>query len=342
MFSIFVYSLLFILTIVSAWRIYKQKKNNKQLTRWGQFIHIILYTFTIGTWLYQLAIWLIPNGNFIHETLRLPHHYVEIKKANIGKMEEERYPYGKHSNQYLLYFEPADKKITQERIVYFIHGGGWRMGSPELYRPAAKFFTERGYVVLMPAYRLAPKHNFADMREDLNLGMRKALNVLEWKKLNHQKIILIGDSAGGHLAALLLYDRKNLKNIGIDQSKFDCFISLAGALNLDNMPNSVAVRQFAGSPMDSIFHAANPYNYIQNNEETPVLCIHGTCDGYVNYNASKSFIKKLNQVRPNLAQMATLDDATHLEVVGEWIYEENDTRLFLERWLNKMENQITN
>jgi alpha-beta hydrolase superfamily lysophospholipase len=342
MFSTFLYVLLLVLTLVSVWSIYKKRKDKNKLSIRARIIKIILFTITIGIWLYQIAIWLLPNGNFLHETLRLPHHYIEIKRASIGNMEEERYPYGKQSNQYLLYFEPKNKEITQERIVYFIHGGGWHIGSPELYRPAAQFFTERGYAVIMPAYRLAPKYGYQAIRKDLNLAMRKALNVLEWKKLHHRNIILIGDSAGGHLAALLLYDRKNLKNIGIDQSKFDCFISLAGALNLDKMSHSVAVRRFVGSPMDSTFHVANPFNYIQENEETPVLCIHGTCDGYVNYNASKSFVKKLNQIRPNLAQMATLDDATHLEVVGKWIYEENDTRLFLERWLSKFEKVIQN
>ncbi len=343
MFSTILYLLLAIFTIVSAFVIYKKRRAaSKKQSRWKRILHLLLFSFSVGLWLYQLCLWLIPNGNFVHETLRLPHHYVALQRVNVSQMTEERYPFGRDARQYLLYFEPKDGKVKQEGIVYFLHGGGWHTGSPELYRPVAQFFVNRGYAVVMPAYRLAPTHGYFEMREDLNLGMQKALAVLKSKNLQRRKFLLIGDSAGGNLAALLLYDRKNLSQIGISPSKFDCFIALAGALNLDEMANSIAVKDFAGSPMDSVFHLANPINYIQKNENTPVLSIHGTCDGYVNYSASETFVKKLNQIKPNLAQLVTIDDDTHLDVVGKWIYQKNATRMFLEKWLDKRELQVKN
>ncbi len=346
MFNILYYTILIACSLASAYIFSKKQPKVKRSALqlfFRRMNYAVLLLITLLLWSYQIALWTIPKGASLHETLRIPHYGSKLSSVDLSEMIEETYPFGKDRRQYLMYFEPENGQITQDRVVYFIHGGSWKMGSPELYRPAAKFFVQRGYAVIITAYRLAPQYNYLDMREDLNQSMKKVLTILKSKQLDRKKILLAGDSAGANLAALLLYDRKNLAKIGLEQSKFDCFISFAGPLNLNVLTTSQELTDFAGTPQDSTFQQANPYQYIQQNEKIPVLCFHGTKDGYVNYDCSKTFVQKLNMVQSNLAQLVTLDNETHINIIGDWIYDtDSEIHLFLNNWLDDIEKKIKN
>ena len=346
MFNILYYTILIACSLASCYIFSKQQPKVRRTAMQLFFRRLnygVLLAITLSLWAYQIALWVVPKGTTQYETLRIPQYGSKLSSVNLSGMIEETYPFGKDRRQYLMYFEPENGAITQDRVVYFVHGGSWRMGSPELYRPAAQFFVKRGYAVIITAYRLAPQYNYLDMREDLNQSMKKVLTILKSKQLHRKKILLAGDSAGANLAALLLYDRKNLAKIGMKQSKFDCFISFAGPLNLNVLSPSQELTDFAGTPQDSTFQQANPYQYIQKNEKTPVLCFHGTKDGYVNYNCSKTFVQKLNKVRSNLAQLVTLDNESHINIIGDWIYDtDSEIHIFLNNWLDDMEKKLKN
>jgi monoterpene epsilon-lactone hydrolase len=88
-----------------------------------------------------------------------------------------------------------------DRVVVFLHGGGYTMGSPGTHRPlAARLAAAGDTAVYVPDYRLAPEHPFP-------AGLRDARAV--WDHLVHVEgrpaasIGLLGDSAGGGLAAAL-------------------------------------------------------------------------------------------------------------------------------------------
>lgn len=89
-------------------------------------------------------------------------------------------------------------------IVLAFHGGGWCWGSPEQSRWMASRIAARiGAVVIAPAYRLAPEHPYPAAVED-------CWSVLTWAVANAgdlgadpARIAVLGDSAGGTLAAVL-------------------------------------------------------------------------------------------------------------------------------------------
>lgn len=89
-------------------------------------------------------------------------------------------------------------------VVVNFHGGGWCLGSPEQSRWMATRVAEQvGAVVVSPAYRLAPENPFPAAVDD-------AWAVLQWIALHAveiggdpDRIAVMGDSAGGNLAAVL-------------------------------------------------------------------------------------------------------------------------------------------
>lgn len=91
----------------------------------------------------------------------------------------------------------AEGGETAATLLY-LHGGGFLLGSPRLFRYVSKSFARAGFNVFAPAYRLAPEHQFPAALDD---AMR-AYRALLASKPGH--VVLAGDSAGGGLAVSLM------------------------------------------------------------------------------------------------------------------------------------------
>jgi acetyl esterase/lipase len=100
-------------------------------------------------------------------------------------------------------------------VVIFFYGGAWQSGNKWLYRYAAKALARRGYVAVLPDYRIYPQVRYPLFLED---GVR----VVRWAKDNVKrfggdpgKIFLSGHSAGAHIAAMLAIDARWLQTVGL-------------------------------------------------------------------------------------------------------------------------------
>ncbi|HEY0107209.1 MAG TPA: alpha/beta hydrolase [Rhizomicrobium sp.] len=94
--------------------------------------------------------------------------------------------------------------------IVYLHGGGWTVGTFEIYEPLCRQLANAtGSVVIYVRYRLAPEHPFPAAFEDT----RKAL---AWVHANHRwlgvdptRIGIAGDSSGGNLAASVSLAERN-------------------------------------------------------------------------------------------------------------------------------------
>lgn len=87
------------------------------------------------------------------------------------------------------------------KIFFYIHGGGWFVGSPEDSRA---FCTEIALAtrlrVLSVDYRLYPEHPHPAQIDDVTTAYEWLVN----SGINPENIVIGGESAGGHLSLLLL------------------------------------------------------------------------------------------------------------------------------------------
>lgn len=102
-------------------------------------------------------------------------------------------------------FEPKQK--LSEEILLFFHGGGWVSGNIDSYSSTcASLANNTGRTVMSVDYRLAPEFPFPCAVEDCYRVTQELVEAY-----GEDNIILIGDSAGGNLAAvvsLMARDRK--------------------------------------------------------------------------------------------------------------------------------------
>ncbi len=93
------------------------------------------------------------------------------------------------------------KEVDKERVLLYLHGGGYVFGDPEGYRSlGSNFAVELKAQVLIPAYRLAPENPYP-------AGIDDCLQAYRWlleKGYDATSIVIAGDSAGGALTVALL------------------------------------------------------------------------------------------------------------------------------------------
>lgn len=97
--------------------------------------------------------------------------------------------------------ESADRN----RLILYMHGGGYISGSPESYRPLiARLCRTAQARAFVPSYRLAPEYPFP-------AGLRDALDAYRnlLSRYSAQTIVLAGDGAGGGLAFACLLAIRN-------------------------------------------------------------------------------------------------------------------------------------
>ena len=106
------------------------------------------------------------------------------------------------SRMHLLDVYYPENRVGNLPVIIDVHGGGWMYGDKELNKIYCLNLAKRGFVVFNMSYRLVPEVTVNEEIQDVMC----ALNWISKNMANYpcdtNNIMLTGDSAGGHLAAL--------------------------------------------------------------------------------------------------------------------------------------------
>lgn len=138
-------------------------------------------------------------------------------------------PYGNGPRQSLDIWVPENAKAGDKLpVVVFIYGGGWDTGERESYGFAGRALAQKGFVVVIPDYRLSPGAQWPDFLED-------SAAAVAWTHLHigslagdPDRIALMGHSAGAYNAVMLALDPTWLRGAKSDPSIIRGVAGLAG------------------------------------------------------------------------------------------------------------------
>lgn len=131
-------------------------------------------------------------------------------------------------------YRPAD--ISDAPVLIFIHGGAWSTGSKDFFSYIGRVFAERGYVTVIPNYRLSPAvQHPAHIRDVARAYAWTAANIADYGG-DPSRIVLSGHSAGGHLAALLALNERYLTEQDLDGSAIQGVIGISGIYDVTSLP----------------------------------------------------------------------------------------------------------
>jgi acetyl esterase len=99
-------------------------------------------------------------------------------------------------------YQPKSDRDTNRPIVVFFHGGGGVLGDLDCYENLCRYLClHSGAVFLSVGYRLAPEHPFPAGLEDCDAALRWTAINAEKLGVQAEKLVVMGDSTGGNLAA---------------------------------------------------------------------------------------------------------------------------------------------
>ncbi|MFZ5927908.1 MAG: alpha/beta hydrolase fold domain-containing protein [Acidobacteriota bacterium] len=134
---------------------------------------------------------------------------------------------------------------TRRPVLFFLHGGAWVRGDRKQYPFFGNHFARAGYVVVVPSYRLAPKHPHPAQIEDAAAAFAWTVRNIAAHGGDPSRIFIAGHSAGGHLAALLAVQEKWLRAHGLGASAIRGVISISGVPDVTGEAGS---RVFGSDP----------------------------------------------------------------------------------------------
>ncbi|MFD0677939.1 MULTISPECIES: alpha/beta hydrolase [unclassified Paenibacillus] len=175
----------------------------------------------------------------------------------------------------------------EEVALLFIHGGGWAKGSKEQWSDVAKHFAQLGYMSASAGYRLTDMAVYPAQLEDVHNAMQYMKKQSSRFGFDPERIVVIGSSAGGYLAAMLALDA------AYKESYPQAVILYCPVTTLEM--NGDFIPQFMGCPWEGneeLYREASPYNRITGTE-LPFLIIQGDADVTTPYEQVASFHEAL-------------------------------------------------
>ena len=258
---------------------------------------LLLSVINIGLFLFGLLVSLLlyvrgilrakvpiePDGNFEYQT----HIYKEV--GNTALKLDVWYP-----NQ--------SKPVYP--LVFFAHGGGWISGFRNQPNNVSwcKFLASKGFAAASIDYRLAVRSSMDHILRDYTDALDFIKDNAERLRVDKDHIVLMGLSAGGHLA--LLYaayytfmnhapKMKGIKGVSVYYCPSDLRdVFVKGQKSLFARFATMAALKGMPHRKPELYYEYSPIEWISS-RMVPTLVVHGKKDMVVPYTSSINLVRKL-------------------------------------------------
>lgn len=215
---------------------------------------------------------------------------LQIKKT----YKSVRVPYGENKEQYFLYYEP--KKNISDKVIVWVHGGGWNAGSPEFFDYVGQNVCNQGYRFISLGYRLSPRYKYPCQIKDVCEAYNSAVGHMTEKGIDVSKVIVAGPSAGAHLASIMCYCRKVQVKYDVDISNIIGFIGSGGPYSFrDNQ--GLTIKLLLNQLFKKDYNRRNGEPVaLMNKNHIPMLLIQSKHDGLIEFACAEDFAKRAKEV----------------------------------------------
>ena len=233
---------------------------------------------------------------------------------------EKNLQFGVHDGEPLTadFYAPKGNGIHPALVA--VHGGGWPFATSGIYDHWGPYLAKQGYAVFSINYRLVQgeKNRYPSAVNDTRAAVQFVKGKAEEMALDSNRIGLIGDSAGAHLASLVALNGDGPAFAGAYpddpyanlSTRVKAVVGVYGVYDLMaqwshdqvNRPGDQITEKLLGkSPIESkqAFYEASPLTYTTlENNDTAFLVVWGTEDDIADpHTQSESFVVALKQAR---------------------------------------------
>jgi len=223
---------------------------------------------------------------------------------NLKAQTENNIAYGTDAQQRMDLYLPAGRSIGSTKLIVLVHGGAWVSGDKTDFSSFIPVIQQRfpDYAIANINYRLANStaNHFPAQEND----MKSAIDYLIQKSNDYhisQKIVLLGASAGAHMALLQAYKYSSPKVLAVvDFFGPTDLTDLYNFYSSDPTTKSIFQLLMNGTPTSnsSLYTQSSPINFVTA-QSPPTIIFHGTADDVVPISQSVALKNKLSSFGVN-------------------------------------------
>jgi acetyl esterase/lipase len=240
--------------------------------------HLLLYII-LGAVVLIVFGWVVKNNLSRAETLQ----------TLTNAQKDIHYCNSKDPSQTLDLYRPKGKEEDSLPLFVYVHGGGWRSGSKsnKLISTYGALFIKHGIAVASIDYRLTSSNPYPDQNNDVACALTYLNEHADSLKINTDKSVFFGESAGGQLAA---FAALNIPYKNYDYEAPIGVIDLYGVSDFSKIVEGTHpdfnARRYLGSKYNQVATPASPTAYVTK-KAPQFLFLHGTSDRIVPISQSK-------------------------------------------------------
>lgn len=223
-----------------------------------------------------------------------------------GKLVEHA-AYGANPAQRLDVYR-VGSAAEKRPVMIFVYGGSWYWGNPADYAFAGRSLAERGFLTIVPGYRLYPEVRYPAMLEDTAEAIRWAHENAARLGGDPATIWLIGHSAGAYNVVQVALETRWLSAARVPPESIAGVIGLAGPYDFYPFDTD-ATRNSFGEARDPA--ATQPINHV-GPDAPPMLLVHGEPDTTVKVRNSRALAAAL-EAQGNLVELAVYPQMDHYD-----------------------------
>lgn len=218
-------------------------------------------------------------------------------------------PYGDGARRTLDVYRPAN--VADAPVVVFFYGGSWQTGSKALYKFVGTALARRGYLTIVPDYRLYPEVRYPEFLDDGAHAVRWARDNAARLGGDPKKLFVMGHSAGGYIAAMLALDRRWLGKVDLNPDRdLAGLIGVAGPYDFLPLRDETLKVIFGGSNLPE----TQPITHVAAGAP-PALLLTGASDGVVDPGNATRLAARLRAAGCD-ATVGTYPRVGHLTIIA--------------------------
>lgn len=196
------------------------------------------------------------------------------------------------------FYRPAEVPVGGLPCVVMIHGGGWDSGDRQQLPGFNHWLVSRGYAVAAISYRLAPEHPWPAQRDDTLAAIAYLKANATALGIDPTRIVLVGRSAGGQIAAAVGYTANDpaIRGVVAMYAPFDMRFVWSISRDDDALNSLKLMRQYLGGPpegRETVYDTASAQLHVRRGQTPPTLLVHGVIDTLVWHQHSERLAARL-------------------------------------------------
>lgn len=231
----------------------------------------------------------------------------------------QRIAYGGHPDQFGELTVPDDRSLPRALVVV-LHGGFWQSDYDlSLMRPLCAALVAEGFATWNVEYRRLPTGGgWTATFDDVGLATDHVLTFGS-TRLDLDRVLAIGHSAGGHLAVWAAARAGMPAGApgAAPRIRLAGVVSQAGVLDLAaaRASGAAAVDELVGGTVSTVperYELASPIERVPLG--VPSICVHGTADDVVPIGQSETFVERA-VAAGDRSELVRVEGANHTDVI---------------------------